>query len=115
MSENDDFWGMVVYDIHENGCLNGLWTNNSNEGVVRNEIAVKTPKGDGIDGNYNVTWIEIDGEVSEKVELEIKKENGVYKLEWKGEFKGKGFLINKKLVITYWKHDVELKFEKVKN
>jgi len=35
-------WGVVLYDILGDGCLNGVWTNNHTEGKkTMNEIARK--------------------------------------------------------------------------
>ena len=44
-SENK-FWGVVVYEIVDDKCLNGLWTNNDPQkgGVLMNEIARKIDK-----------------------------------------------------------------------
>lgn len=102
-------WGMVIYDLTGDGCLNGIWTNTHTEcKKVMNEIARKK-KGDEKDefaGEYYVSWIEEKGgPVSGTLKIESRITH--YYLEWivsgKISFRGVGIPVaNKQLVVTYW-------------
>jgi len=103
-----DFFGIVVFSIEDDGCLNGLWTNIANESKIMNEIAKKKKKESGITGEYNVTYIEVDEKIykgSLKIDFVNDEENTFYLLKWKFndgvEFFGKGFKIGKQLVVSY--------------
>jgi len=108
MENLKDFFGIVVYSIEKDGCLNGLWTNTANKGEILNEIAKKN---DGnyncIDGNYIVTYIEhCNREVfSGKLKI-IHNSDNSYRLEWEIDgvikFLGEGFIIGNRLVVSYW-------------
>jgi len=99
----------MLYDIIEDGCLVGVWTNTHTESKkVLNEIARKK-KGDDKDpvaGEYYVSWIEEKGgPVSGTLKVESKIT--YYSFEWivsgKTSFKGVGILMGeKKLAVTYW-------------
>jgi len=102
-------WGMMIYDIIEDGCLSGTWTNTHTEcKKVMNEIARKK-KNDGKDsiaGEYYVSWIEEKGgPVSGTLKVESKITH--YSFEWvvsgKTSFRGVGILMGEnKLTVTYW-------------
>lgn len=102
-------WGMMVYEIIGDGCMNGLWTNTHTENrKVMNEIARKK-KGnekDEIAGEYYVSWIEEKGgPVSGALKIESRITH--YYLEWivsgKVSFRGVGIQVaDKRLVVTYW-------------
>lgn len=101
----NDFFGIVVYSIESNGCLNGLWTNIDKGGEIFNEIAKKKdPKEEGISGDYLCTYIDC---TFENLELSISwdddKEYYIFKWELKDKlkFKGKGFQIGRQLIVTY--------------
>ncbi len=111
------FWGMIVYEIKGDGCLNGLWTNNhiQTDWTVRNEIARKKKnyvgqeQRDELTGLYTVVWIE-DPEnsgksTSGKLTITFDKPTKVYSLLWDKTFKGRGFLIDGRLVVMYWNYD----------
>jgi len=102
-------WGMILYDIIGDGCLNGVWTNTHTESKkIMNEIARKK-KGDDKDpiaGEYYVSWIEEKGgPVSGTLKVESRITH--YSFEWvvsgKVSFKGVGILMGAdKLAVTYW-------------
>ena len=107
MLKDDKFWGIVIYDILEDGCLlNGIWTNTSNKDKISNEIARKI-KSEGKYDTYTVCWIEPNDEVNEGKLIIDKSDSLYYTLTWrykdKSEYTGKGFRMNNKLVVTYWK------------
>ncbi|HEY8970998.1 MAG TPA: hypothetical protein VIM64_17955 [Puia sp.] len=102
-------WGVVLYDILGDGCLNGVWTNNHTEGKkTMNEIARKkrSPEKDPIAGEYYVSWIEEKGgPVTGTLRIESRITH--YSLEWvvsgKSSFKGVGILVGEdRLAVTYW-------------
>lgn len=106
MSNDNKFWGIVVYDILEHGCLNGIWTNTANNGAISNEMAKQIENKDNEDrliGSYQVSWIEPKDCKSHSCKLNITKENSLYTLTWGDDFIGEGFKMNNKLVVTYWK------------
>lgn len=79
-------WGITVYEIAGNGCLNGLGTNNDNGKSLINEIARKK---DGshmkdVDGEYIVSYIEPKDDRPFSGTLIITPNaNGSYKFQWK--------------------------------
>ena len=105
-------WGMMVYDIIEDGCLMGVWTNTHTESKkVLHEIA-RRKKGnekDPVAGEYYVSWIEEKGgPVSGTLKVEAKITH--YSFEWivsgKTSFKGVGIMMGeKRLAVTYWDGD----------
>lgn len=107
MLKDDKFWGIVIYDILEDGCLNGIWTNTSNKDKISNEIARKISCKEKLDGDYTVCWIEPNNEINEGKLIIGKSDSLYYALTWrykdKSEYTGKGFRMNNKLVVTYWK------------
>jgi hypothetical protein len=112
-------WGLIVYDIVEDGCLNGLWTNPGLNEETMNEIAkykgcIEKGKEPCIyAGDYDITYIENNKFIEDenrifKGTLTIKLENErkdifYYSLERNFEdntqFKGRGFKIGKQLVV----------------
>ena len=108
-TEETSLCGIIVYEIKENGCLNGLYTNNDPNRQVMNQIAkkFKEDKSNDILGMYTTAWIEGDNEIRNGT-LEIKPErNEIYSLEEIVEskilYKGSGFKFGNLLVATYWK------------
>lgn len=122
--ENKDLWGIVVYEIVGDGCLNGLGTNNYNGGNFINEILRKKDGSKIIDvrkdieGKYSTSWIE-PKEPNEPCcgTLEIIPDNndGTYKVKWMDiwgrrerenapvEFEGIGVITGEKqLTVFYW-------------
>jgi hypothetical protein len=109
MENLNNFFGVVVYSIADDGCLNGLWTNIANDGKIMNEIAKKSDTKISLDGEYNVTYIEVDKQSYNgilKIDLIKDTENTYYQLNWiftdKTKFLGKGFKIGKQLIVSYW-------------
>lgn len=113
-TDKPNFWGIVVYEIIGDGCLNGVWTNNeSDKGLIMNEISRKKDgQESNIAGDYTVAWIEPNQEPTCGT-LEISED---YSLEWKGKkgnsiFRGKGVKTGtKQLVAIYWKTDEPICF-----
>lgn len=112
----EKLWGMIIYEITGDGCLNGLWNNNHNPKTrVMNEIARKTqdqPAGvysDDITGRYTVSWIEETGIKPDCDELRVSstQNSSDYRFEWNNGgnriFTGRGFRIGlNKMAVTYW-------------
>ncbi len=106
------FWGIVVYEIVGNGCLNGLWTNNDAKkgGSIMNEIARKSDKKESeIIGDYTVAWIEADQEAVTGT-LKITPNGITYNFEWfvenedRSRFKAIGMQVGLSQVVAfYWK------------
>lgn len=121
--KDDNFWGVISYEIAGDGCLNGLWTNNdrSKNGIIMNEIARKEA-GDRVDipGNYQSSWIEPD---RRPINANLKiSENGIsFNFEWfvDGEivaplFKGVGMRVGLyQIVCFYWKGDEDFNVETI--
>ena len=106
LNKEKELHGIVIFEMKEDGCLNGLWTNNQEKGEVYNEIAKKF-SGDKncFTGLYSDSWIQEDEIVNGK--LRVSEENGIYTLEWiyeenKPHYKGSGFKFGNLLVATYW-------------
>lgn len=104
-----DFFGIVIYSIEDDGCLNGLWTTIANNGEISNEIA-KKKNGENtcLTGDYIVTFIEHDNPllISQGSLLIKSGRNKLYELEWTidnktNKFFGKGFIIGKQLIVSY--------------
>lgn len=107
MSEKE-LWGIVIYEIFEDGCLNGLWKNNKSGSETKNEIAKKIDSlNKDLIGNYNVAWMGTEEVSNGTGTLEIKKNddlNSTYNLTWNKEFIGEGFKLNNKLIAVYWSY-----------
>ena len=102
-------WGMILYDIIGDGCMNGVWTNTHTETKkIMNEIARKK-KGaekDPIAGEYYVSWIEEKGGPVSGI-LRVESKITYYAFEWivsgKTSFRGVGTLLgDDRLAVTYW-------------
>jgi hypothetical protein len=104
-------YGIEVYSIEDDGCLNGLWTNITNKGEVSNEIAKKTDGSkNSILGLYDVVHIECDNKMYNG-KLKIEKytdaaNDKTFKVTWYFNnilnFEGIGFVIGKQFVVSYW-------------
>jgi hypothetical protein len=112
---DQQFWGIVVYDILEKGLLlNGLWTNIKNQGETMNEIARKfedDKNNDWICGKYKVCWLDIFEKNNGGGILKISKTDSIYDLEWNKEFVGKGSVINNQLIAIYWSYGEKITLE----
>ena len=106
-----DFFGIVLYDIQPDNCLNGIWTNVNNKGEIRNEIARRVSTdpanpNDKIAGSYECSYIEIDNKTYTGT-LTITGNIALYNFNWDIrtgiKFEGKGFLMNdKQIAVSYW-------------
>ncbi|MBI5219598.1 MAG: hypothetical protein HY958_11770 [Bacteroidia bacterium] len=123
MENNGKFYGFVVYEIVENGLLNGLFVNNAlqNKGKTMNEIARRKDedsvgKSDvDISGEYNNAWIGIEEGIVQGTLKISPSSNFTYELEWEGKnvsIKGTGMRIgSNQFVAIYWKTDDPICFE----
>ena len=116
---SNDFLGIVLYDIELDNCLNGIYTNIPEGGVILNEICRKkhNPSIAPIDtliGDYKCIWFSNKSILNEGT-LEIEYLNNyskIYSLLWRDKvsnkiiFRGVGYKMNgKQLVVTYWISD----------
>jgi hypothetical protein len=117
---DNKFWGLVVYDIIDDFCINGLWSNSysNNPKKTFNEIArnIKKIKCDfekdydiKLSGTYNLAWIEEkkDEIVKGKLHITVPKKNLIYNVEWENEdkkviFVGRGLRIRKNQLVVYY-------------
>ncbi|HPS72091.1 MAG TPA: hypothetical protein PLM70_07545 [Bacteroidales bacterium] len=111
-----ELWGFVVYDIMDDGCLNGIWTNSyAQENQLMNEIARKEKiSNDNIEiaGHYKLAWIEPNEKkpITGTLIITKKPDENTYLVEWRNgnkiAFYGKGLILGKKkLVVYYWEAD----------
>jgi len=116
-----NFYGIVLYDIEKDNCLNAVWTNQINSGKISNEIIRKklkqhtkdeikkysVPKGhiaDNIDGFYDYCFFD---KTTAQGELEIRHiDLNVYQFLWRGTDgnpEGIGYKMNdRQIAVTYW-------------
>ena len=106
--------GICLYDLQPNGCLNGVYTNNSVDGEIFNEIARKhTDVGDDeLCGYYNCFYFDKDGKQNSRhnAELHIVIKNGTtgtYQFVWtknkSAVFEGIGYKMNdRQVAVHYW-------------
>ena len=102
-------FGIVLYNIENDDCLNGVWINPDSKNVIRNEIAKRIRKGkDGIDGSYLCSYIEWRNVIVNGT-LEITLRSGYYEFYWtdnsdpKNNFEGNGYRMNDKQIAVYYK------------
>lgn len=127
---NKGFEGIIVYTIHKDGCLNGLYYATGNpQGPTYNEIARKLPTKtteeneengankqnkqiqDLIVGDYVCCWIDGDNNV-QKGKLKIQPRNtvnpsaGTFDVTWyeggRVSFKGTGFLLDNNIFTVHY-------------
>lgn len=110
--------GIILYQIEKNGCLNGSYTNEMQDGIIYNEIARhKTAKNIKIcseelplEGEYDSLYFD-DGNERGELCLEIKllpKKKGTYKFVWtddqgKQYFEGIGYKMNEHQLVVHYK------------
>jgi|GEM_PF-3593979 len=123
---NNGFEGIIVYTIHKDGCLNGLYYATGNpQGPTYNEIARKLPTKtaeeneengankqnkqiqDLIVGDYVCCWIDGANKVIEgKLNISKITSNGTFdvKCDVKGkpDFIGTGFLLDDKTFAVHY-------------
>lgn len=95
--------GIALYSIELDGCLNGVYTNEHEDGRIRNEIAVKTSSdNEDLIGTYEYTYF--DGQERYIGLLEIRSlHSKTFTFEWRDEsgnlvFSGTGYKMNEKQV-----------------
>ena len=105
--------GVIVYEIHPNGCLNGVYSNDHTDtnNEIFNEIARKKPTNEinDIEGLYTCCYIDLNSE-SFKCDLQIKNNNDQYEFTWyetglptQWKFKGKGWKTREnQITVWYW-------------
>ena len=98
--------GIAVYRILQDGCLNGTWSHNNNNGEIFNEIAKrKNPNDNCLCGIYKYSFIETDLVVHEG-ELEIIENRNSYDFTWREgndvKFKGIGLRTDNIVSVSYW-------------
>ncbi|MBS1686869.1 MAG: hypothetical protein JSS76_19180 [Bacteroidetes bacterium] len=103
--------GIAMYDIHADGCLQGLYTNYGEDGLVYNEISRKSDGTSALLGEYVCMWFDVKNAPISNMTLEICMAHGksqTYFVKLKNEkggvnFCGIGYKMNdKQLVISYW-------------
>ncbi|MBS1686856.1 MAG: hypothetical protein JSS76_19115 [Bacteroidetes bacterium] len=107
----NNYMGIILYDIQNNDCLNGVYSNLGVGGEIYNEVCRKQ-KGQpqGILGRYDCMWFDINHERISDRELNITLHNsnrGVFEFEWtvggKVNFVGIGYQMNnRQIALTYW-------------
>jgi hypothetical protein len=114
----DNFSGIILYDIEMDDCLNGVYTNIPDGGVILNECCRKktdSPKieSDRIIGHYASHWFDMDSNpVNGTLEItnhsyKEEKQLKVYSFLWKEGsnivFRGVGYKMNhNQIAVTYW-------------
>ncbi|MBI4929726.1 MAG: hypothetical protein HY841_03110 [Bacteroidetes bacterium] len=109
-----NLWGITVYEMVGDGCLNGLGSNNDMNNGERfqfvNEIARKKDgSGNIIEGTYSVAWIEprfLSDKNHETLKI-IPDDDGTYKVQWiiseHVDFEGAGIKTGEKqFTVFYW-------------
>lgn len=106
-------YGIALYNIELSGCLNGVYTNENEKGIISNSISIKKSKSDSLIGEYDYSYFEngVDkkkGNDNYKGELVISYDPSfpkVYKFDWnidtgfkKISFEGKGYKMNEKQI-----------------
>ena len=119
VSNNNAFWGMVIYERRGDGNLHGEWKNNrlSNDSIL-SEIATKNNNQDQIQGTYTVTWIEEDGQPHiGSVFVNQIENNTALSFIWQENnvevFRGMGMPIGlNRIAVIYWntKSPLQLSF-----
>lgn len=115
--------GIIVYSVEKNGCLNGRYTNEDQDGVLYNEILRKEIKNTldsdetlhPLCGKYKAMYFDNGNEEIQcnvtisRVNAKGNKTNGTFFLKWvdrkknsKPYLKGIGYLISdRELVVAY--------------
>ena len=84
------FHGIQIYEILENGnLLNAIYTNTdllNTKYEIDNEIARKKQYDDiGVEGFYHCSYVESNSSSLTHCELQISRNNGVYKFTWRDQ------------------------------
>ena len=102
--------GIICYQIEQDGCLNGVFSNEIIDGHIYNETANKiTDNFDELIGDYNCYYFN-DGSSHSNVKLKIRLKEGkrkTYKVKWESEnktvYKGTGYILNEKQFVVQFK------------
>jgi hypothetical protein len=110
------FFGLIIYDVLPNGCLNGVYSNDDARLDIGNEIAKKNNTNVDIDGDYSCAWIELGGNPPLLAALEVRNNNGVYEFIWRQQngnneiFRGHGIRLNNQIAVVYWRANQPVTF-----
>lgn len=117
---NNGFQGIIVYTIHKDGCLNGLYyATGDKDGPTYNEIARKIndiPNPENKDNNYKTepivgiyvcSWIDDKNNINNgELHITHRNDKGVFDVKWKKDneykFSGTGFLLDDKTFAVHY-------------
>lgn len=120
MKPKGTFEGIIVYTIHKDGCLNGLYYATGKQyGYTYNEIARKIkdiPNPEGKDnsyipelivGIYVCSWIDDKNNINNgELHIAHRNDKGVFNVKWKKDneykFEGTGFLLDDKTFAVHY-------------
>ncbi len=109
--------GIILYNIELDGCLNGVYTNDYNDGIIFNEVAKLRPdsrndrdSSSGITGTYDCFYFDKPS-LRNNTELKIKLAQGMkgrYEFVWRDErnrviFEGVGYIMNQRQIAVHYK------------
>jgi hypothetical protein len=106
---DDNFNGLIIYDIQLNGGLSGIYTNELEDGNINLEIATKISGGSGIEGTYHSIYSQGGVSIFEaalEITLKTNRKNTL-KFIWTHNkstiFEGIGYLMNQtQIAVHYW-------------
>ncbi len=111
MRLKDNFEGIELYTIENDGSLKGAYTNIRINGRVFNEIARRTSQSDNdrISGHYLSSWEEPDGTHNGTLIIS-RSPGGEYDFTWSDNrseinpaFRGVGYIMNDdQISVSYW-------------
>ncbi len=105
----DDSYGVILYNLEMDGCLNGVYTNQGASSEIYSEILKKKPKAAKVDdilfSDYDCQFMDNDG--PHYCEVKMKKHKyGYYILEWfeHGDLncRGIGYRMNDRQIVVYY-------------
>jgi hypothetical protein len=105
--------GIALYSLEDDGCLNGVFTNDELDGEINNEIAklhTELGEDDDLCGIYHCFFFDRP-ELRNNCELTIDLVPGkeqTYSFTWESEgsviFSGIGYRMNEKQVVVHYKY-----------
>lgn len=111
--------GIILFQIEKNGCLNGVYTNKGQDGVIYNEIArhidapkIQDPSKElALEGKYDTVYFD-NGNKHFQLYLEIDllpEKKGTYTFVWtdkKGKkiFEGIGYKMNEHQMVVHYEY-----------
>lgn len=97
--------GIALYSIELDSCLNGVYTNEHEDGRISNEIAVKTnPENTELIGTYKYTYFDRQERYNGLLKISLAQpKTRTFTFEWRDEsgnlvFSGTGYKMNEKQV-----------------